>query len=439
MLVLVLWVLVVLALLALTLAQNTRLDNAVRGTMQDRVQARWLARAGVQRALSEIAQDAGATDGIHDRWYDSPEIFRNVELDQGTYCVSADRFSSDQSTAYGVCDEASKLNLNAATPEMLVRLTGMTEELVQPLLNWRQDRSPPAGDSRALASVSPAQRRTAYVRVFTTIRSLGLVPSMRPEHLFGEDANLNGLLDDNENDGDLSYPPDDQNGVLKRGLLSYVTVYSFDRNEDGMGRPRININTADQQQLETELGLEEGHVLWILERQGQFAGVADLLDVNTLIQEETVGSVRASRLHSSDPLDKPKPVSIPLDLKTFRRIADRITVMDDEIIPGRINVNTAGREVLCALPGMTGALADRLIDRRRELPDGYTSIAEVLFVPQMTLPIFKRIAPWITVRSNVFTVHSTGRAARSGLAHHIEAVAVRQRAQVSIVYWNERR
>ena len=46
-LVVVLWVLVVLAVLAVGLARNTRLDNSVRLTAGDRVTARWLARAGV--------------------------------------------------------------------------------------------------------------------------------------------------------------------------------------------------------------------------------------------------------------------------------------------------------------------------------------------------------------------------------------------------------
>ena len=45
--VLVLWVLVLLALVGLALAQDTRLDNAVRVAVKDRVTARWLARAGV--------------------------------------------------------------------------------------------------------------------------------------------------------------------------------------------------------------------------------------------------------------------------------------------------------------------------------------------------------------------------------------------------------
>ena len=38
---------------------------------------------------------------------------------------------------YGLVDEASKLNLNTATPQMLRRLPGMTEELAAAIVEWR--------------------------------------------------------------------------------------------------------------------------------------------------------------------------------------------------------------------------------------------------------------------------------------------------------------
>ena len=36
----------------------------------------------------------------------------------------------------------------------------------------------------------------------------------RPEFVRGEDWNLNGRLDPNEDDGDISYPPDNSDGKL---------------------------------------------------------------------------------------------------------------------------------------------------------------------------------------------------------------------------------
>jgi hypothetical protein len=61
------------------------------------------------------------------------------------------------------------------------------------------------------------------------------------DHL-GEDANHNLTLDACENDGSLSYPPDDANGRLRLGWIDLLTC---------VGDGRININTAPEAVLRT--------------------------------------------------------------------------------------------------------------------------------------------------------------------------------------------
>src|SRR4030095_7853637 len=71
-----------------------------------------------------------------------------------------------------------------------------------------------------------------------------LVNGVTAEILYGEDANLNGVLDANENDSDNSAPYDNRDGRLDSGLMEYFTVYS---REPASG---TNINTqADVQAL----------------------------------------------------------------------------------------------------------------------------------------------------------------------------------------------
>ena len=54
------------------------------------------------------------------------------------------------------------------------------------------------------------------------------------------DYNRNGLLDPNEDDGDLSWPPDDGDGELRPGILEHVTVHAAPADDD-----RIDINGED--------------------------------------------------------------------------------------------------------------------------------------------------------------------------------------------------
>ena len=55
---------------------------------------------------------------------------------------------------------------------------------------------------------------------------LRLVYNMDMTTMTGEDANLNGILDPNENDGDVLPPTDNKDGELNPGIYEYLTVYS---------------------------------------------------------------------------------------------------------------------------------------------------------------------------------------------------------------------
>ena len=88
---------------------------------------------------------------------------------------------------------------------------------------------------------------------FETVDELRLVYGAHLYILYGEDVNLNGVLDPNENDGDVSPPSDDQNGRLDPGILEYVTVYSHEPSTTTNGTARVNVgdlgNPAQASQL----------------------------------------------------------------------------------------------------------------------------------------------------------------------------------------------
>jgi DNA uptake protein ComE-like DNA-binding protein len=423
-LVLVLWVLVILTVLIVALAQNTRLENAIRVATGDRMVARWAARAGVQQALGILKQDAGPTDSLYDNWYDNAEKFKEISLSSSSFTVYADRFKLNNEFAYGVVDEASKLNLNTASREAILALPEMTDTMASAILNWRNKRSVITTENNPpnIQSVVESAVLIPAMSSFLTVRELGLLPEINRKILYGEDTNLNGVLENNENDGEQMDPPDNEDGKLDRGILSYVTIYSYEWNQDGKGRKRININTAPLAVLETELELPYLQALWIIEHR-----VTKMKSIADLLIPEDKGTVKEPDAEEA----------IPPDLPTFRRIADRITVTDEDRIPGRININTAGKTVLKTLPGITEQLATNMVEARTALSEGFTSIAELLVVPGITFEQFQDIAELIAVRSNVFTIRSCGTAERTGLKHYVEAVVDRGQAVPSILYWKE--
>jgi DNA uptake protein ComE-like DNA-binding protein len=437
-LVLILWVIVISTILMVGLTQRIKLDQQINSAQADQITARWLARSGVYQAVSLLRMDHNSTDSESDSWYNNGELFNKVSLPGGDFTVLADRFQQDSSPVYGVVDENSKLNLNTATAEALVALPGMTRVYADAIIDWRSRYAKPTPVSDG--STNPATTGNSPVAMtgrFETLRQLAQIPELPQNLVWGEDANFNGILENNENDGDDLPPPDNQNGILDRGILAYLTVYSYEWNRDGAGQPRININTTSQSVLEAELGLPTENSLWIVQnRKTPFRTIADIL------AETNPESPPAQAPAANPPAGKSQPTKLqprPLDLATFRRVADRLTISNQTVIPGRININTADSAVLQTLPGITQPLAQQIVTRRRNLPEGFHTIAEVLTIPDVTVPIFKKFASFITVRSTVFTIHSFGCCRRSDIRYAVEAVVDRSDTDVIVLYWKENR
>jgi hypothetical protein len=104
---------------------------------------------------------------------------------------------------------------------------------------------------------------------------------------------------------------------------------------------------------------------------------------------------------------------------------------------GLINVNTASREVLTALPGMTEALASRLIDGRPygNQEEKGRGIGDLLredilgSTEEDKIAVFQQMAHLLTVRSQVFRILSLGQALHGQIrtaTQRIQAVVQRQ-------------
>ena len=93
--------------------------------------------------------------------------------------------------------------------------------------------------------------------------------------------------------------------------------------------------------------------------------------------------------------------------------------LDPQLIRfGAVNINTASREVLLSLPGITPAIADRIIagqpygDRQQKGRGiGDLLVGDILSSDEQTkLKLFQRLAHLLTVRSDVFQIVSVGQA-----------------------------
>jgi DNA uptake protein ComE-like DNA-binding protein len=177
---------------------------------------------------------------------------------------------------FSIIDEGSKLNLNLVTQEMLEYLPNMTPDFAAAIMDWRDEDdevSENGAEADAYARMNPS--RQIKNAPFDTVDELMLVYGSTPLLVYGEDANRNGILDLNENDGDASPPMDNANGTLDFGLIEYVTVYGKvpaeddedQEGQDGGGQNnqgnnteeetlKVNVNTASEVVLSVLPGMD---------------------------------------------------------------------------------------------------------------------------------------------------------------------------------------
>lgn len=129
-------------------------------------------------------------------------------------------------------------------PNPLMGIPGMTLEVSEAIFDWidadDEQRANGAENEYYQSLAPPYECKNAKLE---TLDELLLIRGITPQVLFGEDANRNGLLDPNENDGQLTAPFDNGDGVLDRGWSAYLTVYSRELNLQPDRTNKIDVNS----------------------------------------------------------------------------------------------------------------------------------------------------------------------------------------------------
>lgn len=279
--------------------------------------------------------------------------------------------------SFGLIDEASKLNLNTATLDMLLVLPRMTPQYAAAIIDWR--------DADSTVSQNGAESET-YSRLdppyqcknsnFESLDELRLVFGADPDILYGEDYNRNGVLDLNENDADLSPPYDNRDGTLDVGIMEYLTVFSRESNTRTNQEPRIDINSTQTnltQLLTDKLGQRRATQI-----QSQLG------------QGRTYGSVLEYYARSG------------MTAEEFNQIESDLTTTNATYIEGLINVNTASSAVLACVPGIGPEKAPQIVSARQSKGQGLTGIGWITEV-LTDMTSITQAGPYLTSRSYQFT------------------------------------
>jgi len=404
-LIVAMWIVLILAGLVLVFGRAMRVELGASANHVAGLQAEAVAQGTLQFVLSQVDGTQGAY---------TPDVSvtcHAVQVGDGFFWILNPSLDDDTAYHFGIRDEASRINLNSASTDVLLKLPGMTAELAASIVDWRD------GDS----DVTPGGAESEYYLLladpyycknapFETVEELVLVKGASPQLLFGEDTNRNGILDPNENDGSDSDPPDNRDGHLDRGVFDYLTVYSTEPNVSSSGEAKVNVNDGNVQALSALLRDVVG--------EDKFFQVMD--------------RVRGGR-----------PFSSVLDFyfrtgltdAEFGQIADQLTTSGGQNVVGMVNVNTAPRQVLLCLPGLDESDVDALVARRQASGTDLTSVAWVAGVLSREKAL--AVGPLITTRSYQFSADIVAVSGNGRGFRRYQAVVDATASPPRVLYWKD--
>lgn len=489
----VLLVLVLIALLAAAFSFEMNADLAVTRGALHRFQARQAADAGIQRVMLLLRERRLETDA----WFNNPDELRRVLVWRGDleptdlgrpdetevendrrpaflFSIVADDPADDEiNVRYGLTNEAGKLNINTASRDQLrILITQVfpeaaVEELVDALMDWRDEDDAPGehgAESAYYATLDPPYRPKNAP--FDTIEELLMVRGFTAQILYGEDYDRNGLLSPNENDGELSFPLDDGDGELNRGLYPYITVYSRDFNTANDNKPRFYIGKGID-------GVREDLAEFFSDEELDFIADALAADYSEEASSNGTGGEpstsqpsggrgrnssrnaggpttrggtqnQMTEMYSLVDLLKPVPqgggqsLPTPFTLEDFHRILDRLSLWIEPEQVGLIDVNTAPAEVLRCVPFLTAQMADDIVTQRAALDSTAKRTPAWLLIHNVVdEDTMAEVIPFVTTRGFQFEVESVGFATHVGTVSRIQAVLQMRGPVAQIVYYRD--
>ncbi|MFN5624697.1 MAG: general secretion pathway protein GspK [Planctomyces sp.] len=487
-------VVILLSLAAYSYLGEMDTENRAASMFGRDVEARMAAESGVEYVAAQIA--LRQTDATLDL-YDDSSMFSRQPMGGGGEARGQVRFSVlspgmvgsvDALPRAGLTTETAKFNVNrllelendtdeTTDPYTAVSFVpNMTEDICNAILDWiDSDEEARAGGAESSTYEALAVPYSARNAPMQSIDELLQVQGVTPQLFYGEDANRNGRMDPNEDDGAESPPTDDQDGTLDFGLRDYLTVSSRERNIQTTGEQKINLNngivaemfdfleesfdtetatfvtgyrlTGDQladSQAQGKLTIEQQQLVdWIAKNlangelgkvtrggmdlsnppQASFRSIYDLIDAQVAVTVNGADQTLNSPWTSTDPAGLMEQMLV---------LEEKLTWLNDEFIDGRINVNIAPREVLLAIPDMTEAIADAILGARPVAGEDSAQAAQVISMRRspvwllteglVDVPTFKRLGPWLTTTGDVYSFQVLGHFDQGGPTTRLEAM-----------------
>ena len=506
-LVLVMIVVVTLSLAGLSFVVLLSIENKAVHVHGAELQVESVVGSGeeaVKAAIAESFADPAAPGGLLDNaeWFCGVLVLEDEPTGRrGRFSVISPKIEDGEitGTRFGVENESARLNLavlprweerqSGAARRALMSLPGMTEQIADAILDWIDADSAP----RQFGAEADYYNRLGvpYVprnAVPVCLEELLLVKGVTRGMLFGADANFNHQFDRRELRHAGDRPRSGWGGDLP--WASLLTVHSAERNLTPEGKPRINVNSNNLEELYRQLNevFDEHRARFIIayrqfgpyegsQRPGpdpvgridfslpgkvKIATVLDLLGVKVQVPcagrkepvfpENPFGDgdgngngdgesiILESPFGNGNSGDGDDPIAMCGELP---KLLDYVSVLGDRVIPGRINVNLAPRAVLRGVPTMDEAIVQRIVASRGGQPvEGNSDRRHATWLLTeglVDLDQMKALMPYLTGGGDVFRAQVVGYFDTPGPTARVEVVLDATTTPPRRVYWKDLR
>lgn len=347
-----------LASLVLALGRSMRIESLASANLAASAQAAAIERGAEQYVLAVLTDYSDTLSDL------SEEDFSAVPVGDGYFWILRPDYDDTEMPLFGILDEGAKLNINTATHDQLIRLPNMTEDLVNAILDWRDEDSTPrtnGAEDEAYASRGYKAKNAP----FETVEELLLVRDFTRDLLYGtgETGPLGEANSSIGTDQSRSFMSD---LATTRGLFDDLTAYSAEAasssSSTGGSQQKINVNDTNartrlRQLLRDQLGASRGdQIANSIGRNDQYVDVFHFyFQVRLTVDEfDKIGP----SITASAPSQQQQQSTTPAR--------------------GKVNIFTAPREVLACLGDLDDNDVDTLISARQSIDPADQSLSWIV-------------------------------------------------------------
>lgn len=451
-------IIVIIAILMISLAifgfaatMRTEYSAAINHGRQLRTEN--AAKSGIEIVKGIMRQSASARQEIDLSQFQFSDDASSEDGIQIAFAVPQVIAGSERRWSPGLENESSKINLRSLVmadaanegfaKDALMKLPGMSEQAADGILDWIDADSNPRSDGAEenfYQEMLPAYQPRNGIPPL--LEELILVNGVSRESLLGNQISFAGEPPEVEETAAETFA--DSSGAP---WVRYLTVFSAERNESFDGAKRIFLNDDNISQLHQDinsaLGIEWANYVVAMRqfgngkpegdssndsKQGKDVVPASSIQLDLTARGSTkiesmwdlvtsqVKITKGSKTQRVNP-----PISAD-SLAGIEDVFDRITLDSEPIIYGRINILTAPKEVLWAIPNMDMAIVERLIAARESI-DGSAKHPSALAENNLIdLETMKKMEPFVTTRGEVVRGTSIGYSDNSRTISHLEFI-----------------